>query len=54
MDQDIFRRTYKEVNERFCAFEKGVLTNNCNCSQAEKFCIAERTGSGDSGAASSK
>jgi len=44
MDQDIFRRTYREVNERFCAFEKGVLTNNCECSQAERFCIAEREG----------
>ena len=44
MDQDIFRRTYREINERFCAFEKGVLTNNCGCSQAEKFCIAEREG----------
>ncbi len=44
MDQDIFRRTYQEVNERFCAFEKGILTNNCNCSLAKKFCIAEREG----------
>ncbi len=44
MDQEIFRRTYREVNERFCAFEKSVLTNNCACSQAEKFCIAEREG----------
>jgi hypothetical protein len=44
MDQDIFRRTYREVNERFCAFEKGVLTNNCECSQSERFCIAEREG----------
>ena len=44
MDQDAFRTTYKQVNERFCAFEKSVLTNQCNCSQAEKFCIAEREG----------
>jgi len=44
MDQDIFRRTYREMNERFCAFEKSVLTNNCDCSQAERFCIAEREG----------
>lgn len=44
MDQDAFRQTYKEVNERFCAFEKSVLTNQCACSQAERFCIAEREG----------
>lgn len=44
MDQDAFRQTYREINERFCAFEKGVLTNQCECSQAERFCIAEREG----------
>lgn len=44
MDQDAFRETYREVNERFCAFEKSVLTNQCECSQAERFCIAEREG----------
>jgi hypothetical protein len=44
MDQDAFRQTYKEVNDRFCAFEKSVLTNQCECSQAERFCIAEREG----------
>jgi hypothetical protein len=44
MDQDAFRATYKEVNQLFCAFEKSVLTNQCTCSQAEKFCIAEREG----------
>jgi hypothetical protein len=44
MDQDAFRQTYREVNERFCAFEKSVLTNQCECSQAERFCIAEREG----------
>lgn len=44
MDQDAFRQTYREVNEVFCAFEKSVLTNECKCSQAERFCIAEREG----------
>lgn len=44
MDQDAFRQTYKEVNERFCAYEKAVLTNKCGCSESEKFCIAEREG----------
>lgn len=44
MDQDAFRETYREVNERFCAFEKSVLTNRCDCARAERFCIAEREG----------
>ena len=44
MDQDAFRQTYREVNEVFCAFEKSVLTNECRCRHAERFCIAEREG----------
>lgn len=44
MDQDAFRQTYREVNERACAFEKSILTNQVDCSQAERFCIAEREG----------
>ncbi len=44
MDQDAFRKTYREVNQVYCAFEKSVLTNACQCSQAERFCIAERKG----------
>jgi hypothetical protein len=44
MDQDAFRETYHEVNERFCAFEKAILTQQCQCSEAHIFCIAEREG----------
>lgn len=44
MDQDAFRTTYQQVNERFCAFEKSLLTNQCTCSESERFCIAEREG----------
>lgn len=44
MDQDAFRKTYREVNEVYCAFEKSVLTNECRCRMAERFCIAEREG----------
>jgi hypothetical protein len=42
MDQDAFRRTYRDVNDRPCVYEKSLLTNQCDCSQAERFCIAER------------
>jgi len=44
VDQDAFRRTYHDVNDRACAYEKSILTNECVCSKAERFCIAEREG----------
>lgn len=44
MDSEAFRQTYRAMNERFCVFEKGILTNGCDCTQAERFCIAEREG----------
>ncbi len=44
MDQDAYRRTYREINERPCAYEKSLLSHQCNCSQAKKVCIAEREG----------
>ena len=44
MDNEIFRKTYREVNERFCPYEKSILTNQCLCTEAKRFCIAEREG----------
>ena len=44
MDNKIFRETYSAINERFCPFEKSILTNSCGCSRAKRFCIAEREG----------
>jgi hypothetical protein len=44
MDNDVFRRAYRSINERFCPYEKSILTNNCECSKARRFCIAEREG----------
>jgi hypothetical protein len=44
MDNDIFRSTYRAINERFCPYEKSILTNNCECPRAQRFCIAEREG----------
>lgn len=42
MDQDAYKKTYQQINERYCAFEKGVLTNQCGCCEVEKRLIAER------------
>jgi hypothetical protein len=44
MDNQVFRDTYSAINERFCPFEKSILTNQCGCRLAERFCIAEREG----------
>lgn len=44
MDQDAFRKTYRDINEQPCAFERSLLTNQCQCSMSERFCIAEREG----------
>jgi hypothetical protein len=44
MDSDAFRDTYRAINERYCVYEKAILTNNCACSKAQRFCIAEREG----------
>jgi hypothetical protein len=44
MDQELFRRTYRDMNERVCIFEKGTLAGKCRCSRAERFCLAEREG----------
>lgn len=44
MDNETFRQTYRDINERFCPYEKTILTNNGACSRAERFCIAEREG----------
>lgn len=44
MDNEELRRTYRDINERYCPFEKAILTNNCECTRAQRFCIAEREG----------
>jgi hypothetical protein len=44
MDSDALRDTYREVNARYCAYEKSILTNQAACSLAQRFCIAEREG----------
>ena len=44
MDQDAFRKTYRDMNDRFCLFEKSILSGQCGCALAERFCLAEREG----------
>ncbi|MBU0498660.1 MAG: hypothetical protein KJ558_12425 [Gammaproteobacteria bacterium] len=44
MDQDAFRKTYRDSSECFCIFETSILSHRCGCSLADRFCIAEREG----------
>ena len=44
MDQDVFRQTYFELNDRICVYEKSILSGLCRCSRAEKLNLAEREG----------
>lgn len=44
MDRELFRDTYRELNEHFCPYEKGILTRQCQCALALRFCVAERVG----------
>lgn len=44
MDNQVLRETYDEINQCGCPYEKSILTNQCACSRASRFCIAEREG----------
>ena len=44
MDEDNYRRTYREINELACVFEKAVLHQCCKCHRAKHFNLAERIG----------
>jgi hypothetical protein len=44
MDEDAWRDTYREFNERRCVFEKTVLARMGACPHAYKFNLAEREG----------
>lgn len=44
MDQQMFRETLLELDERPCVYEKAILSGLCRCSQAQRFNLAEREG----------
>lgn len=44
MDQDAYRKTFEQINERACLFEKCLFAGHAGCSQSEKFNLAEREG----------
>lgn len=44
VEEDQYRSTYKQLNERRCVFEKAVLTRRCNCNCSTRFYLADREG----------
>ena len=44
MEESEFRRTYNEIRELSCPFEKTLLSRQCGCTQADRFNLAEREG----------
>lgn len=44
MEELEYKSTYKAINERRCVFEKAINSRLCNCSQSERFNLADREG----------
>ena len=44
VEEDQYRSTYRNVNERRCVFEKAILSRRCDCMCATRFYLADREG----------
>lgn len=42
MDEESFKRTYKELNPNRCIFEKAITNRRCDCQLKRKFVLATR------------
>lgn len=51
MDEDEYRKTYQQINETRCVFEKALCSLFCACSSSKPFRLADRTGYGCESAA---
>ena len=43
MDEDEYRKTYQQINEVRCIFEKALCSLVCACSSSKPFRLADRT-----------
>ena len=43
MDEDEYRKTYQQINETRCIFEKALCSLRCACSKSKPFRLADRT-----------
>lgn len=46
MEEDEYRSTYSELNQRRCIFEKSINARRCACSKSKRFLLADREGVG--------
>lgn len=44
MEEDQYRKTYREINQLKCVFEKAINSRQCACSQSQRFNLADREG----------
>jgi hypothetical protein len=44
VEEDEYRSTYQNINQRRCIFEKAILTRRCSCTRSARFYLADREG----------
>ena len=44
VEEDEYRSTYQNINQRRCVFEKAILTRRCCCLCSARFYLADREG----------
>ena len=44
MDEDEYKKTYQQINQLQCVFEKALCSLRCQCSQGDMFRLADRHG----------
>ena len=44
VEEDEYRATYQNINQRRCVFEKAILTRRCSCLCSARFYLADREG----------
>ena len=54
MDEQEYRKTYSEINNVRCVFEKALCSLGCSCSKAQQFRLADRIGYGCASEAAQK
>ena len=46
MDEQEYKKTYSEINNIRCVFEKALCSLGCSCSRSQQFRLADRIGYG--------
>ncbi|MDJ0872400.1 MAG: hypothetical protein QNJ87_11615 [Gammaproteobacteria bacterium] len=44
MDESEFKKTYEQIRELGCPYEKALLSRQCSCAMGRRFNLAEREG----------